>query len=187
MASRAFYAFTLKAPGIANAIISDAGVSAAYDPNKPPTPVPVATSTKALWDTGASNSVVSASFVQKLALTAVGTRQVHHADGQSLRNTYLINLYLPNKVTIYGLMVTEFPQSHNQFDVIIGMDVICHGDFTITNVGGKTCMSFRTPSLESIDYVVDANRLTKAAVGRNDPCPCQSGKKFKKCCAPSLA
>jgi len=27
-------------------------------------------------------------------------------------------------------------------------------------------------------------RHTVAAVGRNDPCPCGSGKKFKKCCMP---
>jgi hypothetical protein len=28
-----------------------------------------------------------------------------------------------------------------------------------------------------------AIRLTKKAVGRNDPCPCGSGKKYKRCCA----
>jgi uncharacterized protein YecA (UPF0149 family) len=26
-------------------------------------------------------------------------------------------------------------------------------------------------------------RRESAKVGRNDPCPCGSGKKFKKCCA----
>jgi uncharacterized protein YecA (UPF0149 family) len=26
--------------------------------------------------------------------------------------------------------------------------------------------------------------VTAKAVGRNAPCPCASGKKFKKCCAP---
>jgi len=25
-------------------------------------------------------------------------------------------------------------------------------------------------------------RRTEAKVGRNDPCPCGNGKKFKKCC-----
>lgn len=187
MASQGFYAFTLKVPGLASAIISDVGVCAAYDPAKPPNPVPTVMPTKALWDTGASKSVVSASFAQKLGLTPVGTSQVHHADGQSLKNTYLVNLDLPNKVSIHGVLATEFPQSHNHFDVIIGMDVICHGDFSITNVGGKTVMSFRTPSIESIDYVVDANRLTKASVPRNAPCPCNSGKKFKQCCLNKIA
>ncbi|MBQ5673856.1 MAG: SEC-C domain-containing protein, partial [Lachnospiraceae bacterium] len=25
-------------------------------------------------------------------------------------------------------------------------------------------------------------RRTEAKIGRNDPCPCGSGKKYKKCC-----
>jgi len=32
------------------------------------------------------------------------------------------------------------------------------------------------------DYVM--SRRTKVKIGRNDPCPCRSGKKFKKCCLP---
>jgi hypothetical protein len=36
---------------------------------------------------------------------------------------------------------------------------------------------------DSADYDPDAAPLTRAApVGRNDPCPCGSGKKYKKCC-----
>ncbi|MBR2938604.1 MAG: SEC-C domain-containing protein [Kiritimatiellae bacterium] len=30
-------------------------------------------------------------------------------------------------------------------------------------------------------------RRASAAVGRNDPCPCGSGKKYKKCCGRGLA
>jgi len=124
---------------------------------------------------------VSTSLVQSLGLTPVGTSQVHHGDGQSTRNTYLVNFFLPNKVGIVGVLVTEFPASQKDFDVLIGMDVICHGDLSITNVSGKTCMSFRTPSCETIDYVETANQIQFAGVGRNDPCPCNGGKKFKKC------
>jgi len=29
--------------------------------------------------------------------------------------------------------------------------------------------------------------LAEAKVGRNDPCPCGSGKKYKKCCAGAAA
>jgi uncharacterized protein YecA (UPF0149 family) len=79
-------------------------------------------------------------------------------------------------------LVTELDKAHvGNFQVIVGMDVITLGDFSITNVSGLTMMSFRTPSLVAIDYVVEANRLTYAGVGRNAPCPCKSGKKFKKC------
>ena len=35
----------------------------------------------------------------------------------------------------------------------IGMDIINAGDFVITNVEGKTCMSFQIPSVRRIDFV----------------------------------
>ena len=38
------------------------------------------------------------------------------------------------------------------------------------------------PAQQSIDPIV--NQQPK--VGRNDPCPCGSGKKFKKCCGKNL-
>ena len=28
----------------------------------------------------------------------------------------------------------------------------------------------------------EVNKYYQVKVGRNDPCPCESGKKFKKCC-----
>jgi SEC-C motif-containing protein len=33
-------------------------------------------------------------------------------------------------------------------------------------------------------YFIDPTVPLKA--GRNDPCPCESGEKFKKCCAPFI-
>lgn len=35
---------------------------------------------------------------------------------------------------------------------------------------------------EDIKYMEKLNKLEKIKVGRNDPCPCESGKKYKKCC-----
>ncbi|OKY76775.1 MAG: hypothetical protein BM485_01525 [Desulfobulbaceae bacterium DB1] len=32
--------------------------------------------------------------------------------------------------------------------------------------------------------IKDAPRTTAVKIGRNSPCPCGSGKKFKKCCGP---
>jgi hypothetical protein len=79
------------------------------------------------------------------------------------------------------------------FEAIIGMDIITQGDFSITNVGGETCMSFRTPSIRRVDYVAEAKApkqpmlREEPKIGRNDPCPCRSGRKFKKCCGKSTA
>jgi uncharacterized protein YchJ len=69
-------------------------------------------------------------------------------------------------------------------DALIGMDIIASGDFAITNFNGKTTISYRTPSIQEIDFVKQINEInsrTMPKVGRNDPCPCGSGKKYKNC------
>ncbi|HVR72523.1 MAG TPA: SEC-C metal-binding domain-containing protein [Vicinamibacteria bacterium] len=136
---------------------------------------------KALWDTGASKSVISGALARALAVAPVGSAKINHAGGISQSPTYLLNFGLPHRVLIAGILACEFQEAPNGFNAIVGMDVICSGDFAITNVGGRSCVSFRTPSCETIDYVVEANRVRYAGVGRNDPCPCGKGKKFKKC------
>jgi hypothetical protein len=84
------------------------------------------------------------------------------------------------------LVVTECQQTAH-FGFILGMEIICRGDLSITNFASQTWVSFRVPSLGGIDYVQEANKIQFAGVGRNDPCPCGKldavGKaiKFKKC------
>ena len=60
------------------------------------------------------------------------------------------------------------------------------GDFSITNFGGNTVMSFRVPSQQEIDYVRgiknSAPIIKEKIPGKNDPCHCGSGKKYKNCC-----
>jgi hypothetical protein len=95
-------------------------------------------------------------------------------------------VFLPNSVTIGGVVVTECEETA-QFGFILGMEIICRGDFAITNYANQTWVSFRVPSMAGIDYVQQANEVQFFGVGRNDPCPCgkQDGNgkpvKFKKC------
>jgi len=82
------------------------------------------------------------------------------------------------------LKVTDGDLSPN-VDVLIGMDIIGLGDFAVTNKDGKTVFSYRMPSMECIDFVKQkrSGSITPSPpVGRNAPCPCGSGKKYKKCC-----
>ena len=173
-------ALTVKATGQLDRIISDVKVCAAYEPLTPPAVLPLLITTRALWDTGATKSVIATDLVQQLDLIPVGQTTVHHADGSSNRLLYLVNFTLPNEVGIAGALVSEFPR-RDGFDVILGMDVIGLGDFSITNLDGQTWMSFRTPSSVRIDYVDEIHRANFAGVRPNAPCPCGSGKKFKKC------
>jgi uncharacterized protein YecA (UPF0149 family) len=40
----------------------------------------------------------------------------------------------------------------------------------------------RVKRLNAEAYEADPPALSEAHIGRNDPCPCGSGKKYKKCC-----
>jgi uncharacterized protein YchJ len=105
----------------------------------------------------------------------------------------LINIILRNNVGIPYLRVTE-GIIHGSYDVLIGMDIINKGDFAVTNKDGKTAFSFRTPSVECIDFTKPESsplnpisrqqpfRYNQKKPGPNEPCSCGSGKKYKKCC-----
>lgn len=108
----------------------------------------------------------------------------------------MAGLILPNNVMIpstslYGIEDTS------DFDMLIGMDIITLGEFLISVEGKDMFFSFQMPSFGGM-YLDDIQTAhlqngrqfrrsptfynTEPKVGRNDPCPCGSGKKFKKCC-----
>ena len=145
-----------------------------------------------LWDTGATGTVISNTVVEKLGLKPIGKSKVFHTNGECVKNVYAINIFLPNKVAFAFVKVTEGVL--NGIDVLIGMDIITMGDFSITNVGGKTTFSFRVPSVKEIDFITETKQedvtdtpLDKVTepkfpkVGRNEKCPCGSDKKYKEC------
>lgn len=143
---------------------------------------------KCLWDTGASSSCISKRIATKLELAQTGIVTTFTAAGPSQTKTYVVNIGLPNHVQIPMVQVSE-AELHG-FDVLIGMDIITLGDFSITNLNGNTVFSFRIPSIETIDYVQQEKQkgmaahtpyISPKAPRRNDPCPCGSGKKFKNC------
>lgn len=187
-AKTSFRALTVKYNGKASQILTEIAVMPAFDPRQQPiAPTMKSTNAVALWDTGATKSVVTKATADALGLVPAGVTMVNHAGGSSQRNTYMVNIVLPNKVSMVGVLVSECPDIVGNFGAIVGMDIIRQGDFSITNAQGQTWMSFRIPSVEHIDYVVQANRIAFAGVGRNDPCPCgkkgPDGKplKFKHC------
>jgi len=177
--------FTIEYSGIIRDIITDIGIFLPVGKeefNKGTTNV---YQTKALWDTGATGSVITKDTGAKLGLKPISMVQVTHAGGTSYQNQFLVNIRLPNNVIIPAVKVTECHDNVGNFGAIIGMDIITAGDFALTNINGKSRFTFRIPSLASIDFVKEANELNKKLlknIGRNDACPCGSGKKFKNCC-----
>lgn len=160
-----------------NTLTSKAGIGPPFD--RQGQPMPLTEDLSAIWDTGATNSVISKNIVTKYKLQPMGMVEVNTAGGKVLSNIYLLSIYLPNKVCFPAVKVTE--GSIAGADMLIGMDIIGSGDFVVTSYKNKTTFSYRIPSMAKIDFVKDINKLNEAKVGRNDPCPCGSGEKYKKC------
>ncbi|HMQ69664.1 MAG TPA: SEC-C metal-binding domain-containing protein [Ignavibacteria bacterium] len=176
--------FTTKHTGLVNVLKTEVGISL------PSSDISEINSCEkhsfiAIWDTGATSSCITQSVVKKLNLKPISITKVTTGGGVLDRNVYLINIYLPNKVSIPFVKVVEVSDLsqdiNDKLEVLIGMDVISMGDFSISNKDSKTCFSFRIPSMVETDFVKEANRVLTKNVGRNDPCPCGSGKKFKNC------
>lgn len=173
-------AFTTHFNGIARALINEAHIAKPFDPKKNPHPENP-TKLNALWDTGATSSVITERVVQRCNLSPTGMTEVNTAAGASITSTFLVSIGLPNNVWFSDIRVT-LGQLSNNIDILIGMDIICRGDFAITHRDGKTIFSFRIPSIDHIDFTKQQNLIRSSPkTGRNDPCPCGSGKKYKRC------
>lgn len=104
------------------------------------------------WDCGATYSSISKELAEKLHLKPCGIQLVTSTTGSDLTDMYEVSLILHNEVEI-PLKVTALPNIHyHGVDMIIGMNVIHFGDFTISNYNGVTCFSFRCPSKGLIDF-----------------------------------
>ena len=110
---------------------------------------------RGIWDTGASKSSIDKRVVSELGLFPIGKENISTANGIATVNTYLVNLTLPNQVTVANVSVTGTDLG-NDVDILIGMDIIQLGDFSITNINNTTTFSFRIPSVAEIDYVKES-------------------------------
>jgi hypothetical protein len=158
--------FTVKYNGITNAVPTPVDVSEAYDPlsggKEPPW-----SRFECIWDTGATNSCITARVASTQNLKPTGQTYSLTAGGKVLCNTYLINIRLPNGVAISAVRVTEAVLS-GKTDVLIGMDIISRGDFAITNYHGQTWMSFKIPSTSPIDFLPEVNAYNKANLSEEE-------------------
>lgn len=110
--------------------------------------------TLAIWDTGASNSVTTKSLVKKLELVAISLTRTRGVHGDKIDvPVYAIKLHMNNFNTILRVTECEELLDDGSHGILIGMDVITKGDFTITNFNGNTVMTFRIPSIETLDFV----------------------------------
>lgn len=168
-----FRAFTQSANGILNTLTTPVVVVNPTDDTK-------GIKCNAVWDTGATKTCVTSRIAKLCELPFISKATVSTASGDSVTSVYLASIFTPAGVRFTGVTVCEAILTGE--DVLIGMDIICTGDFVVTNHEKKTVFSFRTPSEGKVDFVNGPFSWTTREVGRNDPCICGSGKKSKHCC-----
>jgi len=94
--------------------------------------------------------------IDDCGLVATGIAQVQGVHGGPTQSeTYLVNIALPQNLVVTSVRVTR--GSFAGGDILIGMDIITQGDFAVTNHNGLTKFSFRTPSMDHIDFVPGMN------------------------------
>ena len=172
--------FTTTYNGIILVPFTPVKISEAFNPKLGGTP-PLAIDFQAIWDTGATHSVITENVVKKLNLGPIGKRISQTGNGPINADIYFVNIILPMNAHIIGVTVACLPILGT--DALIGMDIICKGDFAISNKSGQTKLSYQIPSTHDIDFVKNPTGYSQhiPKVERNDPCPCGSGKKYKKC------
>lgn len=144
------YCFTRNYRELRSKLLTKCFVSAAWLPQED-TDAPPMLEFDALWDTGATASVISKDVATKLDLLPEGTSMVFHAQGSERVPIYFVNLGLPSGVESAVVRVTQGVLTG--CDVLIGMDIINKGDFAVTNRGGVMMLSFQMPSIDHIDFV----------------------------------
>jgi predicted aspartyl protease len=106
----------------------------------------------ALVDTGATGSCISRRFAEGAQLKAYKRSKIRGFSGISIVPVYCLDVLLPNGILFTNMDVAEF-QSNNNFDFIIGMNILRMGDMALTNAKGEMVFTFRIPPAEiHIDF-----------------------------------
>lgn len=156
-----YTAFTINYNFIVEEIFSPATISNYFNPSDK------IETKKALWDTGASGSIINMSLADQLQLPLVGKRTIQTADGTSEVNEYVIKLFLPNRV-VFNEMLVCGSNLGSGTDILIGMNVIQVGDFSISNAQRKTMFSYCVPPFENkMDFVQRAEQKNQRIIKRN--------------------
>lgn len=175
------HSFTASANGLLLVLTTPCHVCGIFDPA---TPQPPRTEFTAIWDTGATASVITQSVVDACELKPVGMRLVHGVHGEETSETFLVNMLLPHGLAYSPVEVTlgKLPAPSN---LLIGMDIISTGDFAVTNKDQKTVFSFRYPSQVTLDFKKEDDRRAQMALpmshhGSAPPIPQNKSRKNRK-------
>ncbi|MYF51618.1 MAG: hypothetical protein F4220_15930 [Gammaproteobacteria bacterium] len=118
-----------------------------------------------IWDTGATVSVISEKVVQRLRLNPINTTVTQTVNGPRKSGIYLVSMGLPNRIALPAVQVVD--GNILGTDALIGMDIICRGDFAITHHSGKTKLTFSMPPSRNVDFVRQGKTRPSSRGNRN--------------------
>lgn len=98
----------------------------------------------AVWDTGSTHTVMAPHVANELAALLHGGVNAHTMGGYVNHKFCTVSLELGGYIKVSGNILCS-PSSlsaDNRVGLIIGMDIISLGDFSIKNSSGKTVMTF---------------------------------------------
>jgi HEAT repeat protein len=125
--------------------------------------------------------------IQRQAISGVGFLRMHAEAGrlekfflnEDIRTEalYAYALAAPGKVT-----AVHARQVFAKLEELAGGFSVAEADLVESALDNLLVMHGRKPVFSADDEPEDTAPAPPPKVGRNDPCPCGSGKKFKKCC-----
>jgi hypothetical protein len=109
----------------------------------------------AIWDTGATGSVITPRLQSLLKLFPIRRVTVKGVNDAREVDLVIISIGLPNHVKVNDVQVTVCELNSPGIDMLIGMDIISHGDFAVCNGSGSTLFSFAIPPFDNKINLVD--------------------------------
>ena len=89
-----------------------------------------------VWDTGATNTLISSQVVDALELVPLEESLVEGVGGIVKSLVYEISLYLANDIVFKN--VKALCSDIGDYDLVVGMDIIAQGDFVVSNKDRKS-------------------------------------------------
>jgi hypothetical protein len=139
--------FVMKSDALLRILKTPCFVSEAFDPADGELPCG-RIEYEATWDTGASSSMITQQIVDECGLKPIRKSSLQSVSGVQKTEVYLINIYLPGNVLFSQIPVVRGNFGHGRWNLILGMDVIRHGDFSVMNRNSTTEFSFTVREAE---------------------------------------
>lgn len=101
----------------------------------------------AVWDTGSTMSVITKDVADRLGVKPKCGVCANTLGGLVEHGICKVKVYLDKEISFNGYILCSEGRlsSDGRVGLIVGMDVISLGDFSVKSSGGKTVMTFEVP------------------------------------------